>query len=283
MRLCIVGPKESRESLLVKNIAEERGHECKRINMMDVYFEVVDTEFRAKHRRFDLMDFDIFLFRAMKKHFKEAMLLAEYLQAHGKTVVDQGLATDRLISIADKFMLSQNNVPQIDQVLTYSLKAARDILMEIEHPIVIKPLNPEKKQKAHVSDDWTDSYDLARTNKDKTFLFLKRINTHEYFRYYVIGDTVVGAIKKTIDDKEQKLHYSFKFKSTKAAIDKRFTDLALKAATSLHYEIVAIDILEFEDKLYVLNTKRAPQFTKFQKLTKVNYSEKLLEYLESKA
>lgn len=283
MKLCIIGPKESKESLILKTLAEERGHECKRVNMMDIYFEITENTFSARHRRFELMEFDVFLFRSVRKYFKEAMLLAEYLDNSGKIVIDKSLATDRFFSIIDRYHLAQKGIQQLDLVLTNSLKSARDVLMDIDHPIIIKPSGDGIKQKAVVSEDWTDSYDFARTNKDKAFLFLKHLNLNSYHRLYVVGSEVIGGTKRTIVDQELKLQYSSEFKTTALKeINDDERELALKAALALHFEIAAIDIVEHEGLLYVLETKRSPKFLKFQSVSKVNYPEKLLQYVESK-
>jgi RimK family alpha-L-glutamate ligase len=282
MRICVIGPKNSNESLMIKNQAELMGIECKRVYMNDIYFELKGSRFEAVHRKLDLLGFDVFLFRSVKKFTNEALLLAEYLYSLNKKVVDESLAVERHLPFLNKFytkyFLSKSGIPQIDTVLSNGLKTARDVLMEIEHPILIKSISEENKIKVTHSEDWTDSYDYARTNKIKSFVYTHSYPVEKFQRIFVIGNKVTGGFERTDIGKEEKLNYITKYKTRNLDLSKEQTELALAAVKASKFEIASVDMIEHQDNLYILDVNRSPRFSSFQKVSGVNFPEKIIRY-----
>jgi RimK family alpha-L-glutamate ligase len=282
MNICIIGPKDSKESLMIKSLAEEREYTCKRVYMPDIYFEVEGSIFKALHRKLDLMDFDVFIFRSVNKTMGEALVLAEYLHKNGKIIIDESLATERQLPLIQNYKLAQKNILQLDLYQTNSLKSGRDVLMEINHPILIKT-NAGDDNSIMISEDWTDSYDHVRTDKQKSFLFQQYVKTNTYARVFVIGGKVIGGISKEIMEEEPKMNHSRWAKNRKLEVSHEVATIASSACEALGYEIASVDILEHDGKHYVLGVHRSPRFTIFQRVTGINFAEKILDYAVAKA
>jgi glutathione synthase/RimK-type ligase-like ATP-grasp enzyme len=281
MKICIVTPKTSREALTIKSEAESSGHECKRIYISDIYFEVNNNIFQVNHRKIELLDFDAFIFRSVENTLWQARLLAEYLLKNGKVIVDESLATERWTAPLAFYKLAENSIPQINTVFTMGLKTARDVLMDIEHPILIKS-NYDSTKHVTMSEDWTDSYDMVRTTKQKQFEFQGFIDTDHYFKIYVIGDKVIGGLQKTIAKGELGLNDAKKVKSSAISVNQEMSDLAVRATKALKLEVSTVDIVTDGEKSYVIGIQRAPAFLKFSKLSGINFAKEILDYIENK-
>jgi glutathione synthase/RimK-type ligase-like ATP-grasp enzyme len=249
--------------------------------MPDIYFEIEDSKFYARHRKLDLMDFDVFIFRSVSKVLNEALLLADFLKKNGKVIIDESLATAKQIPLLNNYLLAENNIPQLNLYQTNSLKSGRDVLMEIAHPVLLVSNKDDKKNLA-ISEDWTESYDIVRTSKQKKFVFHQYINLSKYNRVYVIGGEVIGGLEKEITEEEPKLNHSQKSKNRTLAVTEEMGVLAVRASAALNYEISAVDIVSYNDKLYVLSVHRAPRFSIFQRVTKINFAQKIVDYAVKK-
>lgn len=280
MKLCIIAPKNSKSALSIKLAAEKRGHDCKRARLGDVYFEVKNNELHVAHRKIELNDFDAFIFRTFNQVEKEeALALGKYLSKKGKKVIDSCLTTSCLNHIELIEKLTEANVPQVDKVRTFSLKSARDVLMEFAHPILVRPLE-DSKERYTASEDWTDSYDIVRTEKSKKFEFQALLQTDNFLRVYIVGDKVLGCIKKTVLDDDARLNYAEKFKNEKGMLSSELESIALKAAKALGYQIASVDIVVNESKPYVLDVSRSPKFKTFNKYHDIKIEDEIIEYLE---
>jgi glutathione synthase/RimK-type ligase-like ATP-grasp enzyme len=281
MNICIISPKISKESLAIKAEAESRGHVCKRIFMSDIYFEVKDGIFHAYHRKIDLLEYDTFVFRTISKYPVEARLLAEYLDNNDKTIIDPCLVDGSNNPLNMNYTLSKHGIPQPDECNTNGLKSARDVLMEMDHPILIKYRDDAQRLTSIVSEDWTESYDLVRTTKTKNFSFIKYTDARSFLQVFIIDSLAVAALHRDIQDKEPKLHYSESFQSSVATIDEPVKEIAAKACNALGIQIGTVDILQTSDECIVLDVHRAPNFMRFQKIAKVNVVEKIVDFIET--
>lgn len=282
MRICIIGPKKSKASLRLKLAAESRGHICKRIKLIDIFFEIKDNRFIVNHRKLDLLDYDIYLFRTiLPSENDEAVTLAKYLKQNGKIVIDNYLVDECLNDYEIFEKLSQESIPTINRIRTSGIKTARDVLMEFPHPILIKPLD-ESKERYTVSEDWTDSYDIVRTEKTKRFEIQELLNSEVYFRVYVVGNEIAGVLKKYVLEKDLRLNYAPKTRSEVYEITEQIKQIAIKSTSCLKYEIATIDMAYKNEDLVVLNIERAPKFKLFNKLFERKFEEIVIDYLEDK-
>lgn len=281
MNICLIGPKESKASLAIKHAADSRGHYCRRFYMKDFYFEIVNGKLTAGHRKEDINNFDVFIFRNLNSEYYEAIQLASCLKDLGKKIIDERLA--ECPNIMDQYIrLGEAGVPQVNRTRTNGLKSARDILMDFNHPALVKPLNETSKSYTF-SDDWTDSYDIVRTEKSKKFEFQELPEVQSFYNAIVIGNEVLGVVKKTAKENDLRLNFASKFSYEKVDNANEVSQIALRAHKAVGYEITMIDIVDVEGELKVLEVTRAPKFLKFQSVTGVNVAEKIVDFIESRA
>ena len=280
MNICIIGPKGSKVSLQIKLRAEERGHICRRIKLSDTYFAIENNKFTAKHRKLELKDFDVFVFRTIANVDKEiASTLAQYLSSQGKKVLDPRLTKRSDTNLSYTYELVTNNLPVLETVITSGLKSSRDVLMDLAHPIIVKP-DQSRKERFTVSYDWTDSYDIVRTESSKKFEFQQLAESDKFIRVYTIGNEVIGGLQKTITAHDNKLNYSDKFSNEVIEINNEISSLCKKINKVLDLTFTQIDLVEVDGEYKIAEVKRAPDFRLFTKLSGINYADKLIDYIE---
>lgn len=277
MNICVIEARKSRTSELLKLQAEEMNLQFKRTTYTDFFYSTNETGFKVQHRKLDLHDYDVFLFRNVETYSREVSRIAKYLTQIGKRVIDSVSSKCDKCGIHNK--LADLGIAMPERYFTQSLKAARDILIEVDHPLVIYSDN-NGSSKLLVSEDWTDSYDFVKTAKSRNFIFQKVYNANYFLRVYVIGK-VICIIKKTPSNHVEALNFDTRFKN-ELIQNPDIAEFANDLCRQLEYEYCYIDILETDQAPIVLDIKRAPQIAKVSRFCKINFSHKILEMMEGK-
>ncbi len=278
MNIGIFCPKDSISAAKIKFEAESRSHLCRRMRLTDLYVEVTDEGLKVEHRKFDLKDFDVIIFRKIHPFDSEiASITAKYLISIGKRVIDESILIPNS-SLLDLEKLANAKVPLMNRVITPSIKSSRDVLMDFEHPVIVKPLDLPSDRYTF-SEDWTESFDIVRSEKSKRYEIIKAVQNEGYIKIYLIGFQIIGAIKRKSIDPEAKLNLGRKFKSAKYNVDENLQKIAVNAAESVGYEICSIDLVETDTGWRVIELDRAPNFSTFNKIYNSKFETKIIDYI----
>ena len=132
---------------------------------------------------------------------------------------------------------------------------------------------------------FTDFIEFAHGIKtDEAIIVQEYIDTHpgEDLRVFVVGDNVVGAMKRSAKDG------SFKANITRGGVGENYPltpeikDIALKVTRSLDLEIAGVDLLFGKDGFLVCEANSAPGFEGFERATGVNVAKAIIDYSRSK-
>lgn len=280
MTIGIFCPKDSKAAAKIKFEAESRGHICKRMRVSDLYVEVTSEGLIVQHRKNNLEDFQVFVFRKVNSNESEiASVAAKYLQSKGKKVIDENvLVSNNLLLDLEK--LAAANLPLLKRTITTGLKSARDVLMEFNHPAIVKPLDLPAERYTF-SEDWTESFDIVRSEKSKKYEFVEAIENDAFIRVYLINNKVINALRKVSLDPEKKLNLSSKTKSEKFELSDEIIQIAEKASSVSGYEICSIDMVETEEGYKIIELERSPNFLNLNKVYGIKFESKIIDYLES--
>ena len=132
---------------------------------------------------------------------------------------------------------------------------------------------------------FTDFIDFAHGIKtDEAIIVQEYIDTHpgEDLRVFVVGDKVLGAMKRRAKDG------SFKANITRGGVGENYTltpeieDMALRVARSLDLEVAGVDLLFGRDGFLVCEANSAPGFEGFEHATGINVAKEIIDYAKSK-
>lgn len=280
MKICIFCPKDSVAAAKLKTEVESRGHTCRRMRISDLFIDLTNGKLEVKHRKHNLEDFDIFIFRKISQAEGEIVAItAKYLEETGKRVLDsESLRSNNFFFEFDK--LSAAKIPLLKRVITTSIKSSRDVLMDLAHPVIVKPLDLPKERYTY-SEDWTESYDIVRTEKSKKYEFIEVPDTNSFIKVYIVGNKYIGALLKENIDSEKKLNLAKKIKTSKIEIGPEVIAQCESAARAMGYFACSLDLVQTEEGFKTIEIDRAPVSGKFNKLFEKNFESFVVDYLET--
>ncbi|GEM_PF-1037901 len=102
-------------------------------------------------------------------------------------------------------------------------------------------------------------------------------------RVIVVGEKVIGAIKRKTPKGMHKSNVTVGGKAFKMKADDELGELALKATKALGCKISGVDIVEDADGYKILEVNASPGFTGFKKATRIPVENRIVDYLISEA
>ena len=185
-------------------------------------------------------------------------------------------------------IFAENNLPTPKTLLVKQPIDSNLVKKEIGFPAVIKIFAGSYGKGVHLvqnKNEFTDFTDFVYGIKsDEAMIVQQYISSRpgEDLRVYVVGNKVLGAMKRSSTDG------SFKTNITRGAIgssfpmNERIEQIALDTAKALGLDIAGIDLL-FDGQDYKLcEANSAPGFLGFEKYTGVNVAKEIVDFARSK-
>jgi len=281
MKILILGSPNSQESKLLVKAGSKRKHDVFTLIIDDLIFEGGKKALISYKGRDIVELFDAVIVRGMNKHPDETLLLAKYLNERGVIVVDKRLAKKRYyrtkLATALKFAKSKINYPKTYFVAgNNSLKEALD---KIEFPIIVKEiwgmhskgvLRFKNKKKAN---------NFFRDKKGE-YLLQEDLKENEYLRVFVLDGRVLGAMKRKKKRPLTNKAVKSGVKSIKIDAPKELIEVAVHATKISGNDICGLDIIKHQDKYYIIEANRSPQFRAFSEIVGVDIATEIIRYLE---
>lgn len=107
------------------------------------------------------------------------------------------------------------------------------------------------------------------------WIYQPLIKSPVYWRVIVLGGKSLGIMERKTSKRFLKSREGEKPNVVKEKIE----DLAIKATNVFQAEFAGVDLLADKDKLMIIEVNRSPQFQIFEKLTKIDVAEKVINYL----
>lgn len=283
MRICLLGSKKSKETGLLLAEAKKRGYQARVILIDDLVF-VGGREKVITYQGDEISDlFDVFLVRGLSRHPDETLLLCSYLAEKGKVVVDQRLAHKRYyrtkLATAFKFAQSQINYPAT--YFVSSSKNIAEVLKKLSPPLIVKEIWGMHSRGVLRFKKQKEAENFFKDKKGE-YLIQEDLEENEYIRIFVIGDEVIGAIKRTKRRPLKNRAIKAGVKSKKIEASRELNELALKAMRISGNDVSGLDFIKHNGKYYLIEANRSPQFRAFSKITVINVAEKIINYLEER-
>ena len=189
----------------------------------------------------------------------------------------------------DKFLtllsLQKHGVDMPKTYLAGTTENAKEILKSIHYPAILKiPSGTHGKGVM-----FADSLPGARSLLDTLESFKQPYIIQEYvetnatdIRALVVGDEVVGCMKRKAAKGELRANIHMGGKGKKYELDKEARDIAIKSARAINADICAIDILEKEDKPVVIEVNVSPGIQGLTKATGKDIAGEIAKYLFKK-
>jgi len=225
---------------------------------------------------------DLLIIRGGFNDFAIAVQLVKFCKKHGIKVFDNNLHKVKYFinKKADMLNFALANLP-IPKTFIYTDVAQLEI-SNMEYPLIMKGNNSSQGKKIYKIDAVEDIETLVQREEKKLsdYLIQEYIEYEQDIRLLVIGDEVIGSMRRIPQKGEFRANFSLGGDVELFVAPDDMKELAVKAAKSCELEMSGVDILiDKAGKPYVLEANRTPGMTGISKALGFNVAEKLLDYI----
>ncbi len=265
-------------TLDLKSEIEKRGFLVSVFPLSTIFLEFNKGNSIARSKKNSLDNFDIFLFRAYNKNFREAKILAELLLAKNKIIIDTVLGLDMIDSkVYEASKLSQAGINYPKTWQSIGKKNYTEILKKIDFPLIVKPVYGQKGQGIKKINN-RQSFIKFFENNPQGYLIQEFLKIDGDIRVFIVGGKILGGIKRYLPKNDFRSNVSLGAKTEKIVLTDEIKKTALEATKTMHYEIAGVDLIEYKNKIYVLEVNSTPQWQGFKITTGINPAPYIVNY-----
>lgn len=236
--------------------------------------------FELEHRHLDL---DMVLERCADHH--RAVYALTVLESWGiPTVNSQAVVEIYGNRLLTSLVLKEKDVPMPEIRVAFTPDSALEAMEDLGYPVVLKPVEgPEGQLISRIQDKYTARTVLEHKRilgayHHSIFFVQKYIEMPGYdIRAYVVGDQTVAAVSVLTD------HWISPITDGGLVADypvsEALNELAVRAAQAVGGGIMTVDLIQTKDAWYVVDIGPASGLTEASKVTGVNISGHLMDYV----
>jgi ribosomal protein S6--L-glutamate ligase len=210
-------------------------------------------------------------------------LLIEFSRSHKIYFLNQGYLSDYQSQdkLSQQYFLFQNRLPGIPSAYFFENSKTAPHVFPLVSKIADGSLG---KQVSKIKDDKQLNQFLADRKRDgEFFLFQKFCPIKNDYRVLVVRERVLGVMKRTAQNGEWRTNFSLGGTTEKGENTISIEKLALKTAKKMKLDYAGIDILEYENKLHIIEINSFAQFKGFEKtFPDVDVAKEIIELVERK-
>lgn len=282
MKFLIVGAIETDNTKDLEDEILKAGFHVSKIKPQDIIFSVQNGKFQVTSNEMDLLDFDVYLLRGYNVSVTEVMILAEALLALEKTVVDN--IAGNLYLPSKLFEASRLSREGLNYPETFSILKGDSFEFfknKLKYPVIVKPVNGQKGQDI-VKFEKEKELEEFLSESNKGWLVQECLPMDGDVRVFVVGDEVLGAMKRFIVKGDFRSNASLGAETGKFELTDEIRDIALRAKKAMNCEIAGVDLAWSNGRWYVIEVNFTPQWQAFKEATGTNPAEKIIEYAINK-
>jgi len=315
------GGKISKHLVLVRNAARKMGEELDLVSYNNVCFETETGKISLRGK--DVNDYDVLFFRTTGKHWEEVDLIINSIKREGVVVIDPLVRSGKPSYACKAWQMLKMKEANIDvpksvygslwylyEVMARNSdsnervfstgEAARQAqgqekILEGEYkfnfPIILKGSGGDRGTRVFKADNLGQLEKLVRklrtteTQEGRRYLLQEYIENDGDFRVLVLGEKVLGVMKRaSADKKEFRNNYSAGGTVELAELPEDVKQLAVKAAKVCGLSVAGVDVAfrNFDMKKPVIwEVNKGPQFKGFMKATGIDVPAEIVKYLVS--
>ncbi len=263
------------------------GHDSRYVHTSDIQLKVGEGEASAYARKNSLGELDATIPRIGRSLTEFGIMMLRHLELMSvpSTLSSEGLATAR-----NKFLALQGLVDAGVKIPSTVLVASRMSLSDMmEHtppPFVMKLLSGTQGVGVIKVEKAKDAGPIMDTLVElRQLIAVQRFlpNPGEDIRAFIVGDRMVGAMKRRAAPNEWRSNIHLGGRGEKVKLDAGDEKMAIKAAKALKVEIAGVDLIETDDGFYVIEVNASPGFKGLERATGVDVAQEIVEYAMQKA
>jgi ribosomal protein S6--L-glutamate ligase len=287
MRIGVVSKKDSYwATRQILRAIRERGHEPSFVKTDEVRLVVAGTD-EALYNGKSLRDHDVFIPRIGRSLTDFGKMLLRQFEMIGLRTT---MSSEALITARNKFLalqaLREAHVPVPRSILLASRPDISEAARLVHYPAILKILSGTQGVGVMRVKSMEETAGIVDTLK----LFGEVVLLQEYIpnpgvdiRALVVGDEVVGSMKRIAQMNEWRSNIHLGAKGFPIELSEKARDVAVRASRAVGLEISGVDMIFRGDDPYVLEVNASPGFRGLLEATKVNAADAMVDYAVRKA
>ncbi|HMS91327.1 MAG TPA: RimK family alpha-L-glutamate ligase [Candidatus Absconditabacterales bacterium] len=284
MKILIVHAIERNTLQLLIDAGKKANHYVKACNMKKI--EIYDGKIYCDQE--DIATFDIALFREVRDNTDEEKMITAYLNDHKIPIIDTRIRDGKGGSKINTYLsLSKAGVPFPETMFFPSIqnKKFSFVSTRVGIPFITKIINGQQGKGVYLIHNESEFDDLKAHTTHEKFLFQRFIENDGDIRVFILGDTILGSIKRKGQEGEFRNNVALGGSAQHVDISQEIGDMALKATKALGLQIAGVDVIvdKKSGKPYILEVNRSPEFEGFMEATGINVAHHIISFLEQTA
>lgn len=182
--------------------------------------------------------------------------------------------------------LQKHNVPMPATYLTTTTQSAKNLLANLNYPIIMKFPEGTHGKGVLIADSYASAssmLDALQTLK-QPFIIQEYVDTHgKDLRVFVVGKKAVASMERTAEIGEERANLHAGGTAAAKFIDPHTAKIAVDTAQAIGAEICAVDMLETPRGPLVLEVNLSPGLQGITKCTNINVADKIAHYFAERA
>jgi len=277
------GNRKGGKMLELKAAAEKLGVELDLVSYNQISFETESGEVLIDGQK--MKDYDVYFFRSTKKYWEEVNLITDKLDEN-KIIVDplvkKGRPSDAC-KAHQMLVLSQAGLPVPKTIYGGWKYLEKEAVKRFEFPLIIKGSRGDRRRQVFKIYGETDfetrleTLKLLEKSGENKYMLQEYIVNTEDFRVMVLGDRVLGVMRRAIGDNPR-----LKNRFEKTDLPEEIKKMAVEAAKTCGIMIAGVDVVFRNDditKPLFFEVNKTPNYDRFVEVTKINVAEEVVKFL----
>lgn len=269
--------------LELKEAAEKLGVDLELISYKQLSYETEIGKILIDGK--EMKDYDVYFFRNTKNYWEEVSLILDNIDKN-KIVVDPIVRSGRPGDVCKAYqmlVLSQAGLPVPRSIYGSLGFLKREAVKRFEFPMIIKGSRGDRRRqvfKVYEKNDFKsriEELELIEKSGENKYMLQEYIVNKEDFRVMVLGDKVLGVMRRGIGD-NPRLKNVFE----KTDLPESVKKLVVEAAKKCGIWIAGVDVV-FRDndmsKPLFFEVNRTPNYTRFVEVTHIDVASEVVKFL----
>ena len=283
-RIIIIGAdfKWEEEQLLEQAKCKNKNSEFILLDDLEVEIGTQTKFLKNKKDIFDsFLGDELFIIRRSRGNFEKLISLVEILQKRGFIFTDSFRSISTNLN-KEIFMATIESTILPHPPKSFFIEPKKNICRNLQFPVVSKPVLGRHGQDVIIHKN-QDSLQKTINNSNKILIVQNFLKIESEFRVFVIGKKSLGIIKKIPQKGSNIANYAQGAQFIKSDIPEKFIKESVKLCQTQKIDIGGVDIARTEDdKYFLLEINRCPEFKAFSKATNINVSSEIIKFVQQK-
>lgn len=221
---------------------------------------------------------DIIVSDFLVRMYKHFAVLVDYAQQHNTRVLNQDVCNTMASydKMTQHYILQKHNIPTLP---SYLYTGYKDVRHPIKKPFVAKTIEGSRGVEVFLVKTDEELREIVQTYGAGNVLIQQFVPNRKDYRIITIGDTVIGGVL-CVNDNDFRTNAFVGGSREKINPTNKMKKMALAAKNALNAECTGIDMIESDNRYYVLEVNIFPMFMGFENATGIDFVENLARHIE---